>query len=232
MSLTYSTYINEISKIIATDPSDQNFAAVIPGMIDYAEQRIYRELDLLTTVIRDSSSSLVAYNHNFALPTDLGTFVTVQAINVITPAGTAPDSGTRNQLVPVSRDYLDAVWNSISGATVPSSFSVLDGANVIVGPWPDAAYTVEVVGTIRPTPLSQSNPSTFLTANLPDLFVAASMVFVSGYMRNFGSQSDDPRMAASWEDQYTKLAASASREEIRKKFASPPGWTAYSTPEV
>lgn len=232
MALNYSTYINEISKIVATDPSDQHFASIIPGMIDYAEQRIYRELDLLSTVVRDSSSALVAYNHNFALPTSIGTFITVQALNVITPVSTAPDSGTRNQLTPVSRDYLDAVWNSLSGATVPAFFSVLDGSNVIVGPWPDAAYTVEVVGTIRPTPLSQSNPTTFLTNVLPDLFVAATMVFVSGYMRNFGSQSDDPRMSASWEDQFTKLLSSAAREEIRKKFASPPGWTSYSTPEV
>jgi hypothetical protein len=232
VSLTYSTYINEISKIIATDPSDQNFAAIIPGMIDYAEQRIYRELDLLNTTVRDSSATFTAYNRNFALPTSVGTFVTVQSVNAVTPSGTQPDSGTRNQLVPVSRDYLDAVWNSISGATVPQFFALLDGSNIIVGPWPDSAYVAEVVGTIRPTPLSQSNTSTFLTTNLPDLFVAASMVFVSGYMRNFGSQSDDPRMSASWEDQYTKLAASAEREELRKKFASPPGWTAYSTPEA
>ena len=29
-----------------------------------------------------------------------------------------------------------------------------------------------------------------------------------------------------------RVGYDASREEIRKKFASPPGWTSYSTPEV
>ena len=50
------------------------------------------------------------------------------------------------------------------------------------------------------------------------------MVFASGYQKNFGSQSDDPKMAMSWEDQYQKLMASANAEELRKKWAGP-GWT-------
>jgi hypothetical protein len=229
MSLDYTTYVAQIANIMAVQSTTTQFQTMLPGMIDYAEQRIYRELDLLNTVVRDSSSSFIAGSRNFALPTTTnGPFVTVQGINVITPAGTQPDSGTRNALQITVRDYLDNVWNSSTVSTLPKLFAMIDQFNIIVGPWPDANYVVEVIGTIRPNPLSSTNTTTFLTNYLPDLFIAASMIFASGYQRDFGSQADNPAQAQSWESQYEKLFASANGEELRKKFSGP-GWTSLSS---
>ena len=230
MSLTYTTYVDQIANLMAVKSTTTQFQTMLPGMIDYAEQRIYRELDLLSTVVRDATGNLTASNRNFSLPTTTnGPFVTVQGINVITPAGTAPDAGVRNALQPIARDYLDTVCNSASGTnSVPKYFAMIDQTNIIVGPWPLGNYTVEVIGTIRPTPLSQANSTTFLTLYLPDLFVAGSMVFASGYQRDFGAQADNPQQAASWEMQYQTLAKSANSEELRKKFAGP-GWTSLSS---
>jgi hypothetical protein len=211
---------------MAADSTTTQFQTMLPGLIDYAEQRIYRELDLLSTIVRDSSAALTANDRNFTLPSAQGRFVTVQGVNAISPAGTAPDSGTRNFLSPKSRDYLDAVWNSSSGATIPRCFAMITDQTLIVGPWPDSNYIMEVIGTIRPTALSSGNPTTFLTNYLPDLFIAAGMVFASGYMRNYGSQADTPQMAMSWESQYERLLASANLEQLRKRFASF-GWTSH-----
>lgn len=228
MSMTYTTYVAQMANIMAVDPATTQFQTMLPGAIDYAEQRIYRELDLLNTVLRDSSASLTSGNRNFSLPTTSnGPFVTVQGINIITPAGTQPDSGTRNPIQPVARDYLDAVWNAPGSSDLPRYFSMIDQTSIVVGPWPNSAYVVEVIGTIRPNPLSMSNTSTFLTLYLPDLFLAASMIFATGYQRDFGSQADNPAQAVSWESQYEKLFASANAEELRKKFAGP-GWTSFS----
>lgn len=229
MSLTYTSYVAQIANIMAVRSDTTQFQTMLPGMIDYAEQRIYRELDLLNTVVRDSTLSLTAGSRNFTLPTTTnGPFVTVQGINAITPAGTQPDSGTRNALQIVVRDFLDTVWNSATGATLPKSFAMIDQFNIIVGPWPDANYVMEVIGTIRPNSLSETNTSTFLTQYLPDLFLAASMIFATGYQRDFGSQADNPAQSQSWESQYEKLFASANGEELRKKFAGP-GWTSLSS---
>lgn len=228
MSLDYTTYVAQISNIMSVSSSTDQFQTMLPGMIAYAEQRIYRELDLLNTVNRNSSSALSTGNRNFTLPTTSnGNYITIQGINVITPAGTSPDSGTRRALSPTTRDYLDYVWNSAGSNGVPEYFGMIDQFNIIVGPWPDANYTVEVIGTIRPNPLSSSNSTTFLTQYLPDLFIAASMIFASGYQRDFGSQADNPQQAVSWETQYERLFASANSEEMRKKFAGP-GWTSMS----
>jgi len=229
MSMDYTSYVASITNLMAISSTTAQFQTVLPNIIDYAEQRMYRELDLLNTVVQNSSLSLSANNRNFTLPTNApnSNFITVQSINVITPAGAQPSSGQRNQLQPVSRDYLDTVWNSVSGAGVPQYFAMIDQFNIIVGPWPNVAYNLEVIGTIRPQALSPSNPNTFFTQYLPDAILAASIIVSSGYMRDFGAQTDNPQQGQSWENQYQLLMQSASAEELRKKFG-PPSWTSYS----
>lgn len=229
MSYDYTTYVSAIANMMAVSSDTPQFQNMLPRMIEYSEQRIYRELDLLNTVNRNDSVSLVTGSRNFTLPTTTnGNYITVQGINVVTPANTAADDGTRIALQPTTRDYLDMVWNAAGTTALPIYFALIDQFTGIVGPWPNATYRIEVIGTIRPNPLSASNTTTFLTQYLPDLFLAASMIFASGYQRDFGSQADNPAQAVSWENQYEKLFASANNEELRKKFCGP-GWTSLST---
>ncbi len=224
MSLTYSTYVTTIANMLVTVETETDFVQILPSGIDYAEQRMYRELDLLATVVRDTSATVTANSRNFTLPQTNGRFVDVNGINIFSPVSTTT---TRNQVVPVSRDFLDLTWPSdtaASATTVPQYFAMITDQTVIFGPPPGAAFTAEVIGTIRPSPLSVTNTTTFLTLYLPDLFIAASMVFFKGWQANFGAQSDDPRTAQSWESQYQTLFASANVEEMRRKFSSV-GWT-------
>jgi len=205
--------------------SDSGLATVLPNAIDDAEQRLYRELDLVNTSVRDNSAALTAGVRNFTLPSSLGTFIVTDEINIITPAGTTnPESGTRNALIPSSEEVLNMLWPSVAGSAVPQYFAIVNQDLIIVGPWPNAAYQVEVVGTQRPAPLSASNSTTILSVYFPDLFVAASMVFISGYMKNFGAAVDDPKMAVTWESHYQTLLQSAQTEEARKKFTGS-GWS-------
>lgn len=231
--MNYTSYVASLANLMATDPATPEFQIFLPDCIAYAEDRIYREIDLLNTVVANSTQNLTAGNRAFALPTNgvNGVFYTVTGINVITPQGVQPDAGTRNQLAAVSLDYLNAVWNSNKVLDVPQNFAMINQFNVAVGPWPNANYTVEVVGTIQPQALSSSNTTTFLTQFLPDLFLAASMIFASGYQRDFGSQSDNPAQAQSWESQYQTLLKSALLLELRKKFAGP-GWGPYSSTPI
>lgn len=225
MSLTYSSWAGSIANLAQIPASDANFNTMLPNCIDDVEQRLYRTLDLLNTVTRDSSAALTAGLRTFNLPSSIGTFYVTEDINVITPAGTSnPDLGTRNTLVPASKEMLDMLWNSSTGSTVPVYFAPITQNQIVVGPWPDQAYQVEVVGTIRPAPLSSTNVTTLLSWYFPDLFVAGSMVFVAGYMKNYGAAVDDPKQGVSWETHFQELLKSASVEEQRKKFASQ-GWS-------
>lgn len=225
MALTYTTFVSSLANLLPVAASDAGFVAVLPNIIDDAELRLYRALDLVDTSVRDSSSTFTTLTRNFNLPTSIGTFIVCDEINVITPAGTTnPELGTRNQLIPTGEETLNALWPSVNGSTVPQYFAVVDQDLVVVGPWPDAAYTVEVVGTQRPASLSATNPTTVLSTLFPDLLLAAAMVFAAGYMKNFGSGSDDPKMAVSWEAHLQSLLADAKTEEARKQFTSQ-GWS-------
>lgn len=141
-------------------------------------------------------------------------------------------------LEPVTRDFLDYAWpdNSSLGSTIlPQQWCPNDQTSVYVGPAPATALGFEVVGTMRIPQLSVDNYSNALTQFWPDLYLAASMVFFSGYQRDFGAQAEDPKMAQSWESQYQALLSSAKVEEARKSFANmfpspsnPSGLTAKS----
>lgn len=223
MSLTYSQYVDELRRLAVATATDTEFTANLPSVIDYAEQRIYRELDLLSTIVRDSSANATADDRNFTLPSSLGRFVTVQSVNVVTPAGEVITNGTRNALMRTSREYIDFSWpdnEADAATTIPTHFAMITDQTIIFGPPPGDTFNVEVVGTIRPTPLSVDNTTTFLSLYLPDLFLAASMVFVAGFKQNYGSQADNPQEAMSWESQYTLLRESANSEEFRKKYGA------------
>lgn len=228
----YTTYVADlINYAVETTPPSANFSAAIPSFIAYAEGRLYRELDLLSAVIRDSSATTTPNSRNFTLPQSIGYFITTQQMNLITPAGQGVTGGIRNPLLPVSKDFMDYAWpseTSPSGNPIPQYYAPVSDQSFILGPAPGAAYTIEVVGTIHPAPLSASNPTTFLTTVLYDLFLAASMIEVAAWQLNFGQQSDNPQLAQSWESEYGKLFPSAKLEELRKRYSAA-SWSSYES---
>ena len=88
---------------------------------------------------------------------------------------------------------------SITGAAVPALYAMITDQQIIVGPAPGLMtkrkYTIECIGTIRPAPLSPTNTTTYLSLYLPDLFLAASMVFMSAFQKNFSAGSRRPANA-------------------------------------
>lgn len=220
MSCPYPTYVTQISNIMVVASSDPGFTTFLPGAIDYAEGRLYRDLDLISVTVTDTSVSTSSGVRSVNLSTAQGYMLIVERVNILTAGNTQ-----RQQLYPVSPEYLDAVYGGTgsSNCGMPIVFSRPNDTNILFGPPPDATYTVETIGSIRPTPLSSGNSSTWLTQNVPELMIAATMVFAAGYMRDFGAQSDNPQMAQSWEQQYQALLKSANVDEQRKKYASQ-GW--------
>lgn len=223
MALTYATYVTTLANLMVVEETDSNFVQILPSIIDYAEGRIYRDLDLLSEIVTDATATLNANTRTLTLPIPAaGPYNVVEQVNLI-------ESDSRTPLTPVSREVLDFVWpsNSSGGNTAqrPQEFAVKDATTLAFGPVSGASVSVEIVGQVKPTPLSASNTSTYLTQQLPDLFIAASMVFATGYQQNFGAQSDNPGMAVSWESQYQALLGSADQNAARAEFAGA-SWTA------
>ena len=228
--LTYSQYVTQIATLAVVEESDPAFQTILPMMISYSENRMYRDLDFLFTSVSNTSYACTVGSRAISVPT--GTFVVPEQINLITPAGTSnPDNGTRVPLLPTTKEFLDAVYGDSQSKALPKYFAVFDDYNFLLGPYPDAAYQAEIVGTIRPNSLSSGNPTTFISLYLPDLFIMASMIYVSGYQRNFGRANDDPQMAVTYESQYQALLKGAMMEENRKKFEAA-AWSSQSPSPV
>lgn len=225
----YPTYVADIGSALEVPVTDATSATPfdnadynnwLPRAIEYGEQRIYRELDLMFTHISDTSKTLTANNRLFSLPTSQGAFIVVEEINVTGPDGPA-------QLLPVSKQYLDFVWpsnSSLTSPSVPIYWCPFDQTTIYVGPPADSTYPIEVIGTIRPAPLSSTNISTVITGYLPDLFMAATMISWTGFQRDYGQSADDPKLALSWEQVYQTALASAGIEQMRVRFQAA-GWT-------
>jgi hypothetical protein len=228
--LNYATYKTQIATIAVVEETNDAYNTILPMAITYAENRIYRDLDFLNTTASITGYGLTAGVRTITIPQ--GTIVVSEQINLITPVGISnPDLGTRIPLTPVTKEYLDNVYGSSSYVGVPTLFAPFNDNLFYVGPYPDQSYFVEIVGTYRPDSLSASNPTTFISLYLPDLFIMASMIYVSGYQRNFGRLNDDPQMAVTYESQYQTLLKGAMVEEARKKFEAS-GWTSQSPSPV
>jgi hypothetical protein len=228
--LTYDTFKTQLATLAVVPETDPNFMIALPSAIEYAELRLCRDIDFISTVTPVISYATTPQQSSVAI--DSGQFVTLQNINVITPAGTSiPDQGTRVPLLPTSKEFLQYCWPSAANAGIPAYFAMISDNVFALGPWPDNNYGLEILGTVRPATLAADNQQTFISQYLPDIFLMAAMIYVSAYQRNFGKESDDPQMAQSYENQYQLLLAGCVKEEYRKKFAAS-AWTSISSSPV
>jgi len=221
MAYTYDSLVDAAMAAFTNIPTtganaNASFLAAMPTIIDQAEQKIYQDLQLLSTIVRDQTGTTTPGTRSFTLPAPAGAsqFTVLQSINVI-------NGSDRTPVIKVSREVLDWIWPSETGETgvIPAKWAPLTDTVILFGPAPTTAYGIECIGTIRPAALSDSNQTTWLSTQLPGLLFAAMMVTASGYMRNFGSQADDPKMSLSWQQQYDTLLPLAKGEETARKFA-------------
>lgn len=234
----------------ATPSSNTDFNNILPRIIESAEQRIYREMDFLYTRVVDVATLLTVGSRNATLPSQI---ILMQSANLVivtgggsyvTEDGTTPyvsedgstpytpetstsPSYTRIPLEITSKDFIDAIWPIESTLDVPQYMALVTNSGVIFAPTPDQPYTLEVTGIFRPSPLSSTNTITYLTLVYPDLFLYAAMIFAAGFQRDFGAQSEDPKMAMSWQSMYDSVKGSVSEEDQRGKYQDT-NWSSYS----
>ena len=248
VSLTYNAYVTQIAALAAYqtqsvssvvqlfDGNGSTLNNVVPQMLNYAELRIQRDLDLSQSLTNNSTLSLTSGSN--LLTMDVNDFITIQDMSYV--SGT-----TTNSILPASKFFIQAVYPDSSVQGPPAYFAPYGGDAsttgatsqlFIVGPTPDASYALSINGTVRMISLNSFNTTgpaatnlTFISAYLPDLLLQASMIYLAEYQRNFGRASDDPAMAMSYESAYQALLKGAMTEENRRKLWAS-AWTALSVP--
>ena len=241
--LTYNGFVSQIATLTVeqtvtvagvVEGISPDFNSVIPQAINYAEQRMQNDLDFIQSVLQNSTYSLTSGSN--LLTMDINDFITIQTMRYVL--------GTREiTVMPTSNQYIQNVYDDSSVTGPPQFFAPLGGDAAttgatsqlwMFGPYADATYPLRILGTAKMISLASFNTTadadtkyTFISAYLPSVMLMAAMIYISGFQRNFGRQSDDPAMAVSYEQQYKTLLDSASVEEARRKFQGG-GWTAMT----
>lgn len=216
-----------------TVPAD--FAALYPQATSYAEGRIYRDVPMLAQRAQNTSLTTTASSRQIALSGLSPSLLVAEGLALITPSGTSsPASGTRVWYDEASLDLIDLVWPSEATTAAPSVldpaypryWAMRDASTIVLCPTPDKAYTVELTGLFQQTPISSTNPSTYLSTTYPEILEAACMVFLAGaLMHNFGAMADLPAQSISWEKVYQDLLPGVRSEEARRRGVIPDGPT-------
>ena len=241
--MQWTDLVNRISVFVPTPLSspfvssapynDPNWNYALPAIIEYAEGLIYREpeFDFLATYQSDITQVTTPGSRVVPIPSS---FIVISKLNIIVPINTTlPSQGTRVLALRTSREYLDLIWPQEAFTQAPTQYQLFwalfneqetapTASSALIAPTPDGVYTVEFLGTFRPSPMSATNPTTFLGTYLPDLFWAACAIAVCGWMKNYAAAGadappDDPKSATHWMAIYQQLKTGAAVEEARKK---------------
>jgi hypothetical protein len=248
--LSYNAYIQQIGvmAVVTTAETagvwagvDAAFNTIVPQMLNYAELRIQRDLDLLPSQTENSTYTLTAGDSILRIPID--DFLIIETIEVTQVSGGKVVNST--PLIPVSQELIQNCYSGAASAGTPKYFAMVgddfgNGADtfnkILLGPQPNFAYTLRVRGTIRTPSLFKyaaagvaDTSYTYISAYYPDMLIMASMIYISAFQRNFGPASDTPDSGMTYEKQYQALRLGAISEENRKKFEGS-GWSSYSTP--
>jgi hypothetical protein len=213
---------------------------IVPQMLNYAEQRIARDLDMLASQT-SNLYTLTAGANVFSLP--VNDFQTVQTLEIVQISNGVVVNST--PLIPVSKEFIQNCYGGMYSAGTPEYFALYGSnfgdnqdteTNILFGPSPNYAYSLRVTGTAAMPSLYQNASSgpadtayTYISQWYPDMLMMASMIYISAYQRNFSATSDSPDMGQSYEKQYQALRLGAVPLENRRKQMGS-GWTAYSTP--
>jgi hypothetical protein len=219
---------------------DAPLQQLLPQILSYAEGRIQRDLDMLSSQT-SNTYTLTAGQAVFPLP--VGDFLTVQTLEIVQLSGGVVVNS--QPLVMVSKEFIQNCYGGMAQAGTPR-YAAMYGdnfgseedtnTNILLGPPPNYAYSMRVTGTACAPSLytnASNGPAdsayTYISAYYPDLLVMASMIFVSAFQRNFSATSDSPDMGQSYEKQYQALRLGAIPLENRRKQQGS-GWSSYSTP--
>ena len=162
----------EVSSNVFTD-------TILNGFINDAELRILREVDSDNNR-RYVSANLIASTRFIDTPTDLLIIRSAQIVD------SELASGDTNQ----NRDFLQfrdtsfmSEFNPTATTGVPKYYSNWDETRIVVAPTPDQTYTIQLNYILKPTGLSSTNTTTYLSTEFPNGLLYACLVEAYGFLK-------------------------------------------------
>jgi len=113
--------------------TETSFVANIPNFVQYAEERIYNTVQL-PALRQNSTASTTLGNQYMALPSD---WLSTYSLAVV------DGSGDYQFLLNKDVNFIRQSYPSASSTGLPQYYAIWDDNTMLLGPTPDAAYTLE-----------------------------------------------------------------------------------------
>lgn len=177
-----------------------NLDSVIPDLILFGENRIYRDLR-----VRQMETALSS---------------TIASGVIAVPSGYVELKNAYVNGTPAQRlERKDAEWIYAKYPTRASQgkpmFIAREATNFIFGPYPDSTYTIKGIYYKKLDPLSASNTTNWLITDCPDLLLFASLCEAAPYIQ------DDARLPL-WERKYAQIAERVQENDDQEEFSGSP----------
>jgi hypothetical protein len=169
--MTYDELVTNIRNYTEVN-SNVFTAAVINTFITMAENQILREIDLDVFKL-EVTGNMTSGNKFLTAPTDILT----HRYMMIT-------SGS-DQVFLDFRDtsFMKEYWPNGATTGVPKYYSVWDQNTFYIAPTPNANFVVELGYIYRPTQLSSTTPTTWISNNAPEALLYACLVQAYSYTK-------------------------------------------------
>ena len=161
-----------------TENEETSFVAQIPTFVRQAEERIYRSV-MIPELRKNATSSFTAGNPYLARPTD---FLSVFSIAVV------DGDGDYMYLLDKDVNFIREAYPNVSTQGVPKYYGQFDGddaagdGHFIVGPTPNASYTVELHYYYDP-PSIVSTSTSWLGENAETALLYGALIEAYTYMK-------------------------------------------------
>jgi len=169
--MTYTELVTKIRNYTEVD-SNVLTATIIDGFISDAEFRILRDVDSDNNR-KYATASVVVTQKYFNTPADLLVIRSAQVFNT---------DGTISFLDVRDMTFINE-YNQSNTTGIPKYYANWDEDTVIVAPTPDQAYTIQLNYILKPTGLSSSNTTSYLSNQFPTGLLYACLVEAYGFLK-------------------------------------------------
>lgn len=211
---TYAELVTQIRDYAETD--DQVLTTtIINDIIAHAEDKIFRsvELDCFKEYINGNTA---ANNRFVSLPgqTTAASTPTLSDIATIRYVTIYTDSGTKERfaLERVDADFLNEYYPTpeTGSSAKPRYYATWDMGTIAIAPTPNAVYKFEIGITKKPTGLSSSNTTTWVSVNAERALLYACMVETFKFLKA-------PQDQQVYEQAYATALQELAQEQLGKK---------------
>ena len=197
--MTYSELVTKIRDYTEVD-SNVFTSTIINGFIQDAEFRILRDVDSDNNR-KYATSSVIVTQKYFNTPADLLIIRSAQVFNT---------DGTISFLDVRDMTFINE-YNQENTTGKPKYYANWDENTVIVAPTPDQAYTIQANYILKPTGLSSTNTTTYLSQQFPNGLLYACLVEAYGFLK--GPQD----MLQYYENRYKQAIEGFSLEQMGRR---------------